>query len=160
MWAPCPLTLTLPSLQLQQLWYKTVVWTNAVRLQSPSYSLVFLQPSDNHPVRLPLFFSIAELRRIQWELLNEALLKTSSSVLATGEASHSGPFYSLCEGFSHHLDHLWGTVFLKAARLRNRDLHLSPRGNYQMANGLFSLNDSERLTQGYRWEAWLTSVSK
>lgn len=54
-----------------------------------------------------------------------------------------------CLEASHHLDHLWENVFLKRGRLRNRDLHLGPQGNYQMANGLFSLDDSEQLNQAY-----------
>jgi len=55
-----------------------------------------------------------------------------------------------CLKASRHLDHLGENVFLKRGRLRNGDLHLGPQGNYQMANGLFSLDESEQLKQAYR----------
>lgn len=55
-----------------------------------------------------------------------------------------------CLKAPRHLDHLGENVFLKRGRLRNRDLHLCPQGNYQMANGLFSLDEPEQLNQAYR----------
>lgn len=66
------------------------------------------------------------------------LLRWSNSSLVT--SMH-------CLKASHHLDHLGENVFWKRERLRNRDLHLGPQGNYQMANGLFSLDESEQLNQ-------------
>lgn len=85
-----------------------------------------------------------------WQLLNKGLTKITSSVFATGEKHISGLFYSLCKGFLT----IWTTYeemfFFKVVRLKSRDLHLSPKGNYQMANRLFSLNDSEQLTHEQR----------